>query len=256
MVVVAGLMIVPAGSAPTPPAATSVKLTQSCTNGNFKGEAELTTTLTPSGEGGEWTTTVDRYRITRLNNQAGGNKANVDLVFWVEGGDMLTILNAKKFVSSADAMIQDGAWHNLGTSGTIGNVPLQLKAIFTPGYEALSGFAAVKFTFDKSGADPSCTATERTDWGRNISGLKSIPEQVRYETPLRYCSAGSDGGTCTITSTETAESSVTVGAGISHGWITASISYSWTQSKSVSVSVTSPSRDCGFSGVSGLTRCV
>ncbi|WP_426624437.1 hypothetical protein ACPPVW_18825 [Leifsonia sp. McL0607] len=247
MVVVAGLMMVPAGSAPAQaatPAATIVKLTQSCTNGDFKGEADLTTTFTPSGEGGDWTTTVDSYRITRSNGQAGGNKANVNLFFWVERGGVGP--EVQKSVWSADAMIQDGAWHNLGISGTIANVPIQLKPLYSSsGYAVLSGVAEVKFVFDKSGSDPSCVATKSTNWGRDLSGLRSIPEQVRYEAPLRYCSAGSNGGTCTITSTDTVSSSVTVGAGINYDWITAHISYTWTQSKSVSVAVTSPPLNAG-----------
>lgn len=244
MVVTVGLVTVPLESEPAqaaavgPQTATSVKLTQSCTTGNFTGEADVTTTFTPNGDGNNWTTTVDRYRITRLNGQSGGNKANVNLDFYLERGGVGWELG--KTVPSADAMIQDGAWHNLGTSGTIQNVPLELQALYNPGYAVLSGFVSVRFIFDKSGSDPSCVATKTTDWGRDMKDLVAVRNQAKLEDPITYCMAVTGGGTCSISQTDTKSSTLTVEGGISYGWATAKISYNWTTSTAVRVTCSSP----------------
>ncbi|HEX5753727.1 MAG TPA: hypothetical protein VFZ09_46490 [Archangium sp.] len=226
----------------TPLATTSVKLAQSCTVGNFKGEMEVTTTFTPRGSGGDWTTTVNRYRITRLNGQSGGNKANVDLSFYVNRVGLGPLV--RKDAYSPDAMIQDGQWHDLGLSGTIQDVPLLYSRSATS-YDPLQSSVFVKFTFDKSGGDPSCMTARSSNWGREVGDIVKETSQVKFEDYITYCVAVTGGGTCTISKTETKSSSVTVGAGISIGWLTSQLSYSWVNEKSVTVSCTSPTLNAG-----------
>jgi len=244
-----GLLVVPFGSGPaqaeeavTPLAVTSVPGTGSCTTGNFKGEVETTTQFTPGGNGGEWKTTVNRYRITRLNGQSGGNKANVDLSFGVNRVGFGNLVN--RAANSPDAMIQDGQWHTLNTSGTIQDVPL-LHNRSGNIYDPLEASIAVKFTFDKSGADPSCQTVKTSPWGRGVMDTEKKTNQIKFEDPITYCIAVTGGGTCTITKVETKSSSLTVGAGISIGWVSTELSYTWATEKQVSVSCTSPTLTSG-----------
>lgn len=246
MAVLASLLVVPLAAEPAQAmpsqAPVSVKLTQTCSTGNFTGEADLTATFTPTGNSGTWTTTVDRYRITRSNGQAGGNKANVDLSFWVNWGTGQTA--EYKEAKSADAMIQDGAWHGLGTSGTLTNLPLQSSRTEQL-FDQMNAHVVVQFTFDKSGIDPSCRAGRVSDWGRDMADIQTARQQVKYEDPITYCLAITGGGTCTISQTDTKSSEVSVEAGISYAWVTGKVSYKWTTSTAVRVSCASPVMEAG-----------
>ena len=106
---------------------------------NFRGE--VTFSFWWANQGGIFYCYSSQYRITRLNGQQGGNKANLHFSFdslqwW--GND------------SPDAMWQDGAWHSYSRGGWIG----------------ANGRARVyaKFVFDKSGSDPSAASEVWVDF--------------------------------------------------------------------------------------------
>ncbi|MGB3125893.1 MAG: hypothetical protein WBB95_18945 [Pseudomonas sp.] len=103
----------------------------SCTSGNFSGD--LRGYVSYNNHDSSKYVLVEEYRIARTGDQDGGNKANVNLKEPF----------AKK---SSDSMKQDGQWHRLNWAGWVSayNVPLE-----------------VEFIFDKSGADPRCTASQR-----------------------------------------------------------------------------------------------
>jgi hypothetical protein len=75
-----------------------------------------------------------QYRITRLNGQSGGNKANVNLYLCNEPSDW--------WHNSPDSMWQDGQWHNY---------PNARASLRDWGWITV----VVRFIFDKSGDDPS-----------------------------------------------------------------------------------------------------
>lgn len=108
-----------------------------CGVGKFKGEAEYRKVVHPT-----YTSfTVTKYKITRLNGQKGGNKANVNVFgYWRTNGKINS--DAKR---SADRMKQDGNWHSQTLNVATMNHSNQ-------SYE-------IQFIFDKSGPDPRCSAT-------------------------------------------------------------------------------------------------
>ena len=102
----------------------------SCSAGNFRGE--VTGYVKYSNQDSSKYFIIEKYRITKLNGQKGGNKANINTT---------TERYSKK---SPDSMNQNGEWHDLHHNGFVNsyNVPL-----------------TVEFIFDKSGSDPRCTDT-------------------------------------------------------------------------------------------------
>lgn len=113
----------------------------SCTNGNFKGEAEVR--VDRNATTGAFGVDVLKYRITRSNGQGGGSKANVNLSGYY-------YVDSKKHTSdskSSDSMKQDGAWH-----------ALSLRVVGTPRPDRNATGSNVQFVFDKSGSDPKCDA--------------------------------------------------------------------------------------------------
>ena len=75
-----------------------------------------------------------QYRITRLNGQSGGNKANINLYLYNEPSQWRH--------NSPDSMWQDGQWHNY---------PNARASLRDWGWITV----VVRFIFDKSGDDPS-----------------------------------------------------------------------------------------------------
>ena len=114
----------------------SVTDTLVATTGNFKGE--VTYSYWWGGSGTVFYCYTSQYRITRLNGQQGGNKANLNFFF-----DSLQSWSSR----SPDAMWQDGAWHSYARGGWIG---ANKQARF---------FA--EFVFDKSGDDPKASSQKR-----------------------------------------------------------------------------------------------
>lgn len=110
-----------------------------CRSGNFIGTADVTLSLTLS----TFTAEVTRYKIEKLNEQAGGNKANLrlDTGYQVDEKNWMGV----ELQRSDDSMIQNGVWQSL-----------DLRSEFSNRGSVIYG-ASVKFTFDKSGIDPSCT---------------------------------------------------------------------------------------------------
>lgn len=109
--------------------------TLTCRVGNFIGVVEGTAGVIYNVK---WVDTK-RYKITRINGQKGGNKANVNL-----NAGKAPSFRRGNMANSPDRMIQDGNWHDLST------------------YRVLSAERSTKvetsyeFVFDKSGRDPSC----------------------------------------------------------------------------------------------------
>jgi hypothetical protein len=98
---------------------------------NFRGEVTLSYYWDNAGQRFNFQTS--QYRITRLNGQGGGNKANLNL--WVFG---LSIW----YDASLDALWQDGDWHSYNRGGSITS-------------QAGNAWITAQFIFDKSGGDPS-----------------------------------------------------------------------------------------------------
>jgi hypothetical protein len=109
----------------------SITKTLTVNKDNFRGEVTLSYFWDNGGQRFNFQTS--QYRITRLNGQGGGNKANLNL--WVYGQN--TWYNA-----SPDALWQDNDWHSYNRGGSI--TPSSGKAGIT-----------AQFIFDKSGNDPS-----------------------------------------------------------------------------------------------------
>ncbi|MHC8286713.1 hypothetical protein ACYZUD_07730 [Pseudomonas sp. XS1P51] len=125
------------GNAATSSAANTAKAASqpfsvSCTSGNFKGEA----TGHYYNYGSSKSIYLKYYRITKSNDQQGGNKANVNLGAFNASG------SGSKQVKSPDSMKQDGQWHSQDLSITY--APWSSTQI------------QVEFVFDKSGSDPKC----------------------------------------------------------------------------------------------------
>lgn len=95
--------------------------TVSCSRDNFIGEAKM--------EFNDNYLAITEYRITRINGQKGGDKANVNLI-------------VDQNYYSPDAMIQDGQWHKYW--GSVLKSPTRGDA--------------VQFIFDQSGWDVDCHA--------------------------------------------------------------------------------------------------
>ena len=98
--------------------------------GNFRGEL----TFDYWFDGLQFNFKTVQYRITLLNGQSGGNKANINLHLWNEPSEWKH--------NSPDAMWQDGQWHNYPNA----DVSLRAWGWIT---------VYVTFIFDKSGDDPS-----------------------------------------------------------------------------------------------------
>lgn len=107
-----------------------------CKSGNFTGVVEGTAGR--HAQAGKWVQTK-RYKITRINGQKGGNKANVNL-----SAGKAPNFSRDNVVYSPDRMIQDGQWHDL-------NLTRHNLAAGSSRVEA-----AYEFIFDKSGSDPRC----------------------------------------------------------------------------------------------------
>ena len=110
--------------------------TLTCKAGNFTGVIEGTAGR--HFQTGKWVHTK-RYKITRINGQSGGNKANVNL-----SAGKAPNFDRGNMVYSPDRMIQDGKWHDL-------NLVRQNLAVGNARVEAF-----YEFIFDKSGPDPRC----------------------------------------------------------------------------------------------------
>lgn len=117
--------------------------TVSCTAGNFRGTANVLYNLHRHGNNDfqiGWVT-VQNYKIDKLNNQKGGNKANVNLK-----------RAHLKTVKSSDSMKQDGNTYLLGLRSN------EHTRVFKK-YDNFYSSMTVEFIFDKSGSDPRCEAT-------------------------------------------------------------------------------------------------
>jgi len=82
---------------------------------------------------------LTHYKITKRNNQSGGNKANVNSTFANFAG------SGSKVFKSPDSMKQDGNWHKLDVHYNAPWAATQVR---------------VEFIFDKSGSDPRCDARQ------------------------------------------------------------------------------------------------
>ena len=111
----------------------SVTKTLSVTEGNFRGEVTFSYSLSD----GRLSCYTSQYRITRLNNQEGGNKANLNILVLSFPPTFVHI------VHSPDAMWQDGEWHSY-SRGALGGGEEGMQFVFDG-----------TFIFDKSGPDPS-----------------------------------------------------------------------------------------------------
>ncbi|MGK9146149.1 hypothetical protein KXS11_00790 [Plantibacter flavus] len=241
---IASLAIVSATVVSTPPARAAVVSssglrTVSCTQGNFRGEAQIRPTFTGtnswSGSGNTWHARVESYRITRLNGQSGGNKANADVAtHQVSNGTPK--YSALKY--SPDNLRQDGQWHSLSSQ----SYTLPIVMLDTSYLEA-----SVRFVFDKSGSDPQCTARVGLPAGGLVDGIVAQRHAVGYTDPIAYCKVDTPGQRCTITKTDTKSSTVEVSAGVSVGWVTGRLTHSWTNSASVSVGCWSQELEAGQS---------
>lgn len=83
------------------------------------------------------------YKITRLNGQSGGNKANINILLWNDVGGYTQWGH-----NSPDAMWQDGLTHNYP------NAQVSLREW---GWTTVW----VEFIFDKSGGDPRKSTTKQ-----------------------------------------------------------------------------------------------
>ena len=91
------------------------------------------------GAGGPESIYAMDYKITKLNGQSGGNKANLKM-----GHSKVPMLGWENQIKSNDDLKQDGQWHQLS----------KILAKYFNGRDNIEvGF---EFVFDKSGADPSC----------------------------------------------------------------------------------------------------
>lgn len=211
----------------------STTRTVSCTAGGMTGEARLSL----STDGNRWVTTVDSYRIT----DNGRSKGNVDA--WVLGRNFVGQITLDERTDSRDAMIQDGAWHALGTTVDVSALP----------WGSISQYSGtgVKFIFDKSGSDPRCTAsTSSLGTTRTFQGLTEEQHATDRSHELVSCRAETDDQVCSIAQTTATSSTVTIGASINPTggyleWLTGNISQSWTASRSVDVRCTSPEMSAG-----------
>ncbi|MGK9146148.1 hypothetical protein KXS11_00785 [Plantibacter flavus] len=228
-------------AAPPPPAAAAsvasgTHLVQ-CTSGNFRGEARVRTVFNgadswhPSAN--SWTVAVESYRISRLNGQSGGNKANLNMrsVTHTDGGS-----STSQWDVSPDNLRQTSTW-----------TPLESVAVTTRVALANTRWldAELQFIFDKSGSDPRCTVKLGAAAGGTLSGVVETPNAIDYENPLTYCIALTGGLRCIISQNVTTSSRVEVAGGVRIGWVTASLARSWEESTSVSIVCTSPELQAG-----------
>lgn len=117
-----------------------------CSAGNFKGEANISW----ASDGSRTRVEIQSYRITRLNGQAGGDKANINISAESYWENWLMWDYRWDTHYSPDRMIQDGRWHTYG-AGLVANSHPMLGPLRTP--------TNIEFIFDKSGSDPRCTTS-------------------------------------------------------------------------------------------------
>ncbi len=108
----------------------------SCKSGNFVGVVEGV--VGRHYYTGKYVHTK-RYKITRLNGQSGGNKANINLT-----SGQAPAATRSNTVNSPDSMIQDGKWHDLRLTRSNMGVGNSRAEVY------------YQFIFDKSGTDPKC----------------------------------------------------------------------------------------------------
>jgi hypothetical protein len=121
-----------------------IQKTASCSKSNFIGEAKVDVTLV---DGTAKKAAITKYKITKISDQKGGNKANINLkaesgryIYFPPGYGRFEGVSSK----SSDNNRQDGEWNNL-TGVNLSSTGM-LRSM------------SVEFIFDKSGADPSCEA--------------------------------------------------------------------------------------------------
>ncbi|WP_321837382.1 hypothetical protein [Pseudomonas kulmbachensis] len=112
-----------------------------CKSGNFVGVAQGK--VGNHFQTGKWAH-VTSYKITRLNGQSGGNKANVNLY----ASPAPNFGRSEHRDPSKDSMIQDGKLHNV-----------LLKRSNMGLVSSKKGELYVEFVFDKSGPDPRCATS-------------------------------------------------------------------------------------------------
>lgn len=95
----------------------------------------LTGTLTTYSNGYK-VVSIPQVKIVKLNGQQGGNKANFEMHLTGRG---FTYASAY----SADNLNQGGGWNQVN--------------MVRSAYASQADNLRIKFTFDKSGSDPSCT---------------------------------------------------------------------------------------------------
>ena len=106
------------------------------TSGNFLGEVRGDYYM---GSAGPVSIYAKNYKITRLNGQNGGNKANFNM-----GHSVVPMLGWENQTKSNDDLKQDGQWHQLS----------KIQYRLFNGRDMMEvGF---EFIFDKSGPDPTC----------------------------------------------------------------------------------------------------
>ncbi|WP_339473532.1 hypothetical protein [Pseudomonas sp. RL_5y_Pfl2_69] len=111
-----------------------------CSNGNFVGRASGIYTIDPKTRA--VSAHIQKYKITRLGLQNGGNKANLNM------GMSNSSSTVAMGVYSLDNLRQDDWWREVALSRWLTRVP---------GYPVSVG---IEFVFDKSGADPKCKASK------------------------------------------------------------------------------------------------
>lgn len=108
-----------------------------------------------------------------------------------------------------------------------------------PASASPTGTASARFGWDPidagyyPGAPSPITVEER------VTDLVQQREAVGFEDPITYCVALTAGQACSISTSVTKSSSITVAAGFDIKAVKTQISRSWSESKSVSVSCTS-----------------
>lgn len=114
-----------------------------CSNGNFRGEAEISTRYTTDYyQGSHAEAVVTKYKITKSNGQQGGNHANVNLRLRSYSPGNTTGV----WGYSSDNLLQNSTWQKLGVWEDV------------DAFKGQPVETSVEFVFDKTGSDPKCTA--------------------------------------------------------------------------------------------------
>lgn len=117
-----------------------------CAKGNFLGEIQVKYAFEHKNGVKIFHVHQQKYRITRANNQKGGNKANIN--FQTGTQDARGNKSYANSQYSPDAMKQDGIWHDL-----------KMSPVSMPTDAGGRGWSTVEFIFDTSGTDPKCSET-------------------------------------------------------------------------------------------------